>query len=78
MKLEAIGSSEDPQFAIKFDFLYPKMANAEFSREQPRWVSLSVRRCSQQLCAMPIERCFRAAQRRAVGLGMRTVAVEKS
>ena len=42
MKLEAIGSSEDPQFAIKFDFLYPKMANAEFSREQPRWVSLSL------------------------------------
>ena len=55
------------------------MANAEFSREQPRWVSLSlsVRRSSQQLCAMPIERCFRAAQRRAVGLGMRTVAVEE-
>ena len=42
MRLEAIGSSEDPQFAIKFDFLYPKMANAEFSREQPRWVSLSL------------------------------------
>ena len=42
MRLEAIGSSEDPQIAIKFDFLYPKMAKAELSREQPRWVSLSL------------------------------------
>ena len=77
MSIEAIGSSEDPQFAIISQLNIFQDGDQLKIPESCRAGSLSVRRSSQQLCAMPIELCSRAAQRKTVGLGMRTVAVEE-
>ena len=48
MRLEAIGSSEDPQIAIKFDFLYPRWRKQNCP-ESSRAGSLSL--CPQMLSA---------------------------